>query len=601
MSNYIAAITAIQGTLFIQYIPPGDTLGTLFTLYPPSTPLPDTLLYNAQPINLQGPVNSTLSRLTLDSASLSFTASQSQTQTGGNSYRFDLLLALNMQQQTPPVLLRISNQTPLVGTQPLSTYDLSWTATDQSASYGISTDTRRAWLASGASLDANSIQKPEGTAQFQLLTSSIWNKIFMYDVSLSPFLDASTDISYLNNLENPKIVRLLQSNYYAAVVGSCGTSTIQPTTCISLIDAQMVTPYLTNMPYDPYSCIAAGNGIIIMATPNGIWSNQFTNQSSIWKLRQPPSFKSPLPGAILDCAVVNSKLYAVLQGDAQKPTIASIDLRGANWDWQFIQLTEAPNSGSGGGDGSNNNNKPTESQPGNSSGNASKGISTGAIAAIVVVAALLFFGVGFFLWRRRNTKKSGGLSSHIEKQDSSQEQSLPKYVESRMIAQQPLPTQSYTSPAVYHPGQTDGSRGLPGYTQHENMHQQPHPPVSRSWSSNSPMVYHSSQPGGFAPIVAPVVSNNPGAQYIYSSAASTNSGMTGDKQELTEEQDIRPESVTSNPFVSPRLTNAAYAPTPTNTTSQTGEYISPSDYRTQEILSPGLANAQLILKRTQTP
>ncbi|KAF9173834.1 hypothetical protein BGX21_010507 [Mortierella sp. AD011] len=343
-----------------------------------------------------------------------------------------------------------------------------------------------------------------------------------------------------------------------------------------------VIQLITNMEYDPTSCIVATNGTIVMASTSGIWSLPYQSDTPTWTSRQPPSLLPNLPTPILACTVANSKLYAVLQGNATLPTIRSIDLRSSSWDWQKVKLTQIPGSG-GNGD-------PSDSNAGNSS-SSMNGLSTGAIAAIVAVAVvLLLLGLGFFWWRRRSAKRMASDTEEIEKAGST--------------------VLGYATPATQ---QTRSWETRPSkqelFEQPNNGYQQPQPQVSRSWSSNSVTTAdrpygnpNYQQPYAAYPLhqisgnVSAVVTSMPNTvadQYMHSSSSPMGSNHAGDKQELTNEDQVTPPAASaSNTFITPHMPDAS---------SQTNGYISPNDPRTMEMLSPGLANAQLILQQSQTP
>ncbi|KAF9999072.1 hypothetical protein BGZ79_007290 [Entomortierella chlamydospora] len=335
------------------------------------------------------------------------------------------------------------------------------------------------------------------------------------------------------------------------------------------------------MAYDPTSCIVATNGTIVMASTSGVWSLPYQSNTLTWTSRQPPSLLPNLPTPILACTVANSKLYAVLQGNATLPTIRSIDLRSSSWDWQKVKLTQVPGNG--------DNGDPFDSNAGNS--NSMNGLSTGAIVAIVAVAVvLLLLGLGFFWWRRRSTKRMASGTGEIEKAGSI--------------------VLGYATPATQ---QTRSWETRPSkqelFEQPNNGHQQTQPQVSRSWSSNSVITadrpygnlsyqqpyaaYPLHQVGGNVPAIVTSMPNTVADRYVHSSSSPMGSNHAGDKQELTsEDQVITPASTASNTFITPHMPDAS---------SQTNGHISPNDPRTMEMLSPGLANAQLILQQSQAP
>ncbi|KAF9350989.1 hypothetical protein BGX26_010890 [Mortierella sp. AD094] len=518
-----------------------------------------------------------------------------------NTYRHDLLLGINTVNPSLPILLRLSRQSSNTNNA------TAWTATDQSSTLQIPYGARRVWLASGA-ITVGIQQQPEleGSGLFQLLTSPTSTNVQNLDMSGSlPSLVATYPIplNFFDNSVNPKIVRLRNEDLFdVAIVGGCVQSLSAPTTCIVLLNEMQAIQFPTNMLYDPTSCIVATNGTIVMASTSGIWTLPYLANTPTWTSRQPPGFLPNLPTPILACTVANSKLYAVLQGNAALPTIKSIDLRGPNWDWQNVQLTQVPNSGGNGGSGGSGGNRssPFDSN-GSGSSNSANGLSAGVIVAIIaVIVVLLLLGFGFFWWRRRNTKKMASSTGEIEK------------AEYTAATSQPTSVPGYAIPATQQTGSWEArpsKQELFEYEQPNNGHQQAQPQVSRSWSSNSTTAvdapygnpsyqqsyaaYPSRQVGGNAPTIVTSMPNTVAGRYVHSSSSPMSSNYAGDKQELTsEDQVITPASAASNTFLSPRTPNAS---------SPTNGRISPNDPRTLEVLSPGLVNAQLILQRSQTP
>ncbi|KAF9204563.1 hypothetical protein BGZ49_005148 [Haplosporangium sp. Z 27] len=294
-----------------------------------------------------------------------------------------------------------------------------------------------------------------------------------------------------------------------------------------------------------------------------------------------------LPTPILTCTVANSKLYAVLQGDVQLPAIRSIDLTSSSWNWQQVQLTVA--SGNGGSEGNSSI----------ISSSSSKKLSTGVIVAIVVVVVvLLILGMAFFWWRRR---KSSSHMKEIEKAEAVPE-SIPVYPAPYNASQlintsQPTPVLATQQAASW--ATQPNKQELFGYGQSQ-------PSVSTPWSpANTAVVDTSYRDPNYQQLHTArnplTVATTMSSQYAPST---TSSGVVaGDKQELTSEDNLvtlTPSTVNSFPSqLSPNASGSGIAQPVTS--APFNNLAPPNEPRLREVLSPGLANAQLILQQSQTP
>ncbi|KAF9350411.1 hypothetical protein BGX34_001231 [Mortierella sp. NVP85] len=436
MSSPAAAIASRGNTLFVHYTASPADFGTLHVLSPPSsTPnaggngnTPSLLnhpqYYSGEPIPLKP-------SQAITSASMVSTATASPNDPAVPHH--NLLLGLNT--PTGPFLLQLEPQFPNIGdglTSGKNTNNMdtsTWKLTDKSATLKTRLGATRVWLSSGQ-LKANPMTGTvplEGSAIFELVGSGMSNIIQKLDVSTQspgiPLTGWPVTQAFLDNTLNPKIVRVdpLTNNqnlgigvavgtYDAVIVGACQMST---GTCVEFISDTTYKPLMTNLMYDPTSCIAAYNDALFMATTDNIWRLPFPNvmPDPKWTARQPPSFAPRLPSPILACTTVNSTLFAVLKGKSSSPAIYSVDLAQANLDWQEVQLvTVSPVGGSNG-----NKPNPNGGTWDSDSASASKGLSGGIITAIAVVAILVVVLSIVALLLRRRRKQEAASQDQVEK------------------------------------------------------------------------------------------------------------------------------------------------------------------------------------------
>ncbi|KAF9279734.1 hypothetical protein BGZ68_007727 [Mortierella alpina] len=324
----------------------------------------------------------------------------------------------------------------------------------------------------------------------------------------------------------------------------------------------------------------------------------------------PCSFRPNLPSPILACTVYGSKLVAVTQGNATTPDIYTIDLANSNWDWQKAPLVMSANSGSG-----------TNPTSGSNNSSGSKGLSTAVISVIIAVAVVLclvLLGLLLF-WRRRKARqhKQAMIAGQAEK-------AFPN-----------LPPTAAAAPAVmsgsgnYQPGFTPESSGgsmmrafgarTSGGVQpdkHDLTETELMAMSTTSGSSSPPGSVAWANAGGGMVSQAPVYSSN-GSNGAYSmqpvatTSAYTPSNMGPGGQ---------PTMHSATPGVSlPMPVNTPTHPVIFTPASPPGDKMELSDQdeelmkpyqpsnaaetssRLRGMVSPGLANAQLILQRSQTP
>ncbi|KAI8356385.1 hypothetical protein B0O80DRAFT_25754 [Mortierella sp. GBAus27b] len=337
-----------------------------------------------------------------------------------------------------------------------------------------------------------------------------------------------------------------------------------------------------------------------MASTSGVWTFPYTGTGLTWTNRQPPSFAPNPSSSILTCATLGTKLYAVSQGNSGGvPAVFSIDMSSAQWDWQRVQLVTTS--------GSNLTSVPTPSsgRGDSSTGGASKGkLSSGAIAAIVVVVILAILAVAFgFYWRRKRNQKKGLDTMEMEKGVP------PATVTVSPPPLSPAATVSANYSSVYPPRPNPaGNVPITGPL---------HPVVARDWSDGSmisntshPQPQQQQQPYGHAAHpstqgVMPVESTTittVGMPSMYAPTSPTlmtspvrTQIIAGDKQELGHDEDVSSymtPTPTSGSFLQP---NAPVVSSPASGSSTAGP-----DPRLQGMMSPALANAQLILQQSQS-
>ncbi|KAF9903690.1 hypothetical protein BX616_001566 [Lobosporangium transversale] len=610
---------------------------------------PDSLLIQPQNLVVNGPnfLNPS-TRTAPGSASIVSTATRDPT-TG--AARYDLLLALNFPQAPNPYVFRISPQFPNMGsgTPPDGTSSSnsnsngnsgdssdssasdttspsfssfasslnSWTAMDQSQMLGVLPTTSRLWLASGT---AHPTGSPEGSGLYELFTErrNIMT-IQKLDVSGPNPMPASSllplEMNLLDTQAEPRILRLTEKGgiFDVAIVGSCIQTPFNPPgACIILINEVNHEIIYTTMPYNPSSCITAANGLIIMASSEGIWSFDYSSRlSSSWNSRQAPGIRPNLPTPILACATSNSKLYAVLEGDTGMPSIRSIDLTSPNWDWKTVPLTKTSS-----GDGPYTHPRdPQTGTPANGESVSSKrGLSSGAIAAIIIAAVVILalLGLGFFLRSRKSRAKPDMLSREAEKAIVSpaalpaQAPVLPPVAMSAPPGYITPYGSASTTPAMaayvppVHPNAAPARGGSFG-----SMSTSKQEFSEYSQSSLQPLQqHHTPQPTSYnqaVPIATTSAAAIPGALYTYSPSItpmySNATVMVGGKQELADESQIESTQSRAQTPLSPGAQHSYLQPesaVPTNTSSNN------NGSQSQGMLSPALANAQLILQNSQT-
>ncbi|KAF9959681.1 hypothetical protein BGZ72_009037 [Mortierella alpina] len=628
-SNAVAAAAAYHGnTLFVHYSTPANRLGALYALSTPTAPSstnpPNTLLAQPQNIAFKGlnpySPNSPPRPAPVSACMVSTSVIDPQTR----QYRHDLLLAFNMPQPAlqlqpvTPFLFRMAPQSlDIANGAATGDGNATWTLTDESQALGmVPGDVSRLWMASGiSSLPAIGLSdplQPEGSAVYQITGTAFPTELTVAkrDVSGTGSGQPSAEIfttSMLSRIDtsvSPQIVRITGSRVYdVAIVGRC----LPPMsgTCLMLIKdfSSVGLDIRSAVEYDPSSCIANANGLLIMATSSAIWTRPYSDLAD-WTSRQPPSFRPNLPSRILACTASGSKLFAVIEGNATTPEVYTVDLASSNWDWQKAPLMMGANHGSG-----------TNPNVGSGQPDERKGLSTTIIAVIVAVAVILCLALlGLLLfWRRRRArqKKQGMGDSQTKKAYSNPPPTAAAAAAAPAVM---------SGPAGYSPGFSPESSGGsmmhafnartsggPQPDKHDLTETElmplsttngPPPSSSRVWANTGNNGVYSAPPvattSAYAPsnmgpgvqqamhIATPGVSlpmpvNTPTHPVIFTPAA-----PPGDKMELSDEDEDMMMSSQSNASLSTENANE-------------------SSSRLRGMVSPGLANAQLILQRSQTP
>ncbi|KAG0211717.1 hypothetical protein BGX28_007479 [Mortierella sp. GBA30] len=292
------------------------------------------------------------------------------------------------------------------------------------------------------------------------------------------------------------------------------------------------------------------------------------------------------------------------------PAVYTIDLTNSNWDWQKAQLIPSSvNGGAGSVPGFNG-----------ADNSSSNGLSTAVMAVIIAVAvvvSLLLFGLALYWIRRRAKQKSSSSKGQMEKM-------LPEISAAAAIGYTPVYTESAGS-MMHGQAFTSGSRS--GSMMQSDKHElsetehvtTPAPPlttttaaavpnsyppaISRAWSGErmvvnqpvyGPVSNYSTIPATTATIPAvslPIPVMQPANPVIFMPAPAPvtmqnlqqqqSTPVAGDKMELVDEVNGTSFQQSEGGFLSVGADEKSR--------------------RLQGMVSPGLANAQLILQRSQTP
>ncbi|KAG0265464.1 hypothetical protein BG011_004684 [Mortierella polycephala] len=611
----IAAAAFRGNTLYILYSTPTNNLGTLYAVStsPPTSAGsgtnggPNTMWIQPQNLPL-GPTGRAPSSISM----VPILVLDPQAQ----PYRNDILIALNMPGANPS-LLRLKPVAPNMGDgKIMEPGSADWTVAEDSPDEGmVPLDATQVSMATG------STSGPEGTAVYEVFVSkSPGYLVQKMDVTKlgsgaksSPVWALPSD-QLLDNTSYLKMVRLTDKDQFNAVItGKCLASSGQnKALCMMFLTDTGNKSYGTtsNAGYDPKSCIVEYDGSLVMATSSRTMTLELKNFDSDWKAHPGNAI---LPSDILACAVAGSKLYAVTQGGAatpEMPVIQIMDLAKPNWEWQTADLNpvrtdieviiptpspsptpgtnpgQRPDNSAGGGDSS------TGTNPDTVSSSQGTGLSTAVIVVIAVAALLILLLIAFILfWRRRKNKNKSASPYHID-----QKKILP------------TTAPAYSPSLKKHSGKLaheyDGGSPRSNYSRDYN----------RDYDHDDRDDYDSySRHGG----------DSPATRYTYSPQTSyspfPSSRPTEQVNVLTMPVATPPETplqnhrrTDSNNKEELARENASQYTASTSSVANPqvnmGGFLHPggspnmaprSKKRLQETLSPGLANAQLILQQTQ--
>ncbi|KAF9415889.1 hypothetical protein BGZ94_010377 [Podila epigama] len=433
------------------------------------------------------------------------------------------------------------------------------------------------------------------------------------------------------------------ARFETVTVGECfsvdGLIEILTTCLIYTIDSKrLIVP--TNMPYEPGMCYTTINDSVVRISRSGIHTFSYGILDSTplylsaWKTLQAPSFRQRIQSPLLACASSGSTLYAIAEGNNTVPVLYRLNaLPGTSPEWEQIQLVQTTKNIS------DNNNHNNVVPGGSQSSGLSKGALIGIIVAVLAVLGLLGFGL---YWRKRKTGK-GLWGKRDEKQQTQDELALqhrhpqspqpqpastgyfPAYSESAVLPAVPQSCPFYipvSDITAGHPQQ--GHYSHPGAAHRENsellsMHNQ-----SRPWSPEGTLV-QSSSTFNYSPVVhhqehIPVIATSMSAAPYSSSQPYTTvappqsplpamrsspAAIMGDKQELGSDdeeqsyQGTRAQSSAQGFHEQPQppvLTSGSLQVPPGGANGSVRDGKKP---RQQEMMSPALANAQLILQASQ--
>ncbi|KAF9548163.1 hypothetical protein EC957_007191 [Mortierella hygrophila] len=549
-------------------------------------------------IQVQNTYNSSpsLETLGLQASSISIAATSSfDSRTG--IYRYDLLLAFSQPSLSSPLVFQMTAQSPATGnSQDSSISDSTWTPNTFTppamTPFGVAT---QFWLAASAS------STPEGSSFYELYSTreSPVLHLSRYDVAKQIVTDVNANIPIL--ADYPTMIKLTGiTGFNGAIIGD--SSTTATSTGIQFMDSTGSLSFVMTIQdtYDSTACYTSANGQIIKATQGTIETTTVDKSisSGVWS---PRSSSNPLPSPILTCAALGNTLYAVVKGGSDgMPMVYTAEMN--DWIWRSRQLYNFDNSGGGSGSVgviSTDHNKRS-------------GLSAGSMVGIAV-AVVVLGGVGFWwlMRRRRAARDLKGLNGGVEKITV---RPPPPGTGGVMVPGQ------QTYPPAYTTGRAPPPPGSVSISPQLNYHQQV-PSSAAGWTT---AVYSpSTRAGEHIPMVASSFTTAPPAplthinnNMVYSSASSSipstpvyspTTPIVGDKQELTsEDTTILPASSAVGHYQRPStaMSHNSHQEGSSNTllgaTSQPAGTVR-GDNRRQEMFSPALANAQLILQRSQSP
>ncbi|KAF8964845.1 hypothetical protein BGZ46_000719, partial [Entomortierella lignicola] len=432
------------------------------------------------------------------------------------------------------------------------------------------------------------------------LTSLIWSKA----------------IGSLDPAVTPRVLRFTDGGYYdGVVVGKCSTSSVS---CLTFFSDNTLTMVITNTPFNPSYCLAAGgNSTIIMAGTSQTWTYNYpTTSDSIPPLNWNTfSNSGAAPSNILSCGIVGQSFYAIQGDDGSEPSVSVLSFKSSSnsYNWQATNMILTNGNCNSGGNACS------------VSGPRHKGPATSTIIVIVLVVLVVVLGAIFFCYRKRFVNP---FSSDAKKK------SAPRTIISPIPLQPVLPVtqQSSSSTAATGGGVLPSSSG-PSWSSTGIPTSSPaQPPSTALYTNRNSLPMHPttsygqatiSMPPQQSPIIASSLAAAPYRPFVIPSSplpsqseASTplmrhNSAVPGDKREFGQGADGsisndvdssgsgsgsgEQQQQDSSTF---RRSNPLY-PTPEEEAARA--QARNSSRPLQEVLSPTLANAQLILQQSQRP
>ncbi|KAF9913987.1 hypothetical protein BX616_009192 [Lobosporangium transversale] len=207
----------------------------------------------------------------------------------------------------------------------------------------------------------------------------------------------------LDNTVNPRLLRFKTGSdnvafyYDGVVIGQCRSPNTG--TCLAFFNKESVATVSTTTPFESTACIAADNGIIVMVTPlstytysfpttnavtgsSGSWNNRYTNGT------KPDAINSP----ILTCVAKDYMFFSIQKSeDSKDPIISTLDFSfSSSWTWQRASLERSSFA-----EGENPRGQ----------------LAPGVLAAIVIAAVAALTGIAI-LWMRR-TKSTSRLRNKL--------------------------------------------------------------------------------------------------------------------------------------------------------------------------------------------
>ncbi|KAF9432664.1 hypothetical protein BGZ76_010494 [Entomortierella beljakovae] len=277
--------------------------------------------------------------------------------------------------------------------------------------------------------------------------------------------NAPITIPYLNTSVSPKLIWISSRIYnplqefQGVVVGQCADSASQ--TCLVFFnDFGQLSLVALNVIYNARNCITEESGTIMVVSATQYWTYTFGGQTP-WSNG---TIGGDIPSNILACESSGNIFYAIdYDEDDNEPIISVLDTRSATWTWQRPDMSKIESDKKN----VHCNNGPYPCQI--DAGHKKEQLSTGAIIGIAVgVLFILGFAIYFYI-RKRNGGKP--LKNPLPLLDNSHLDNIPI---------QPYPSTSNTTNTNTNANNTTQAGQLLG------VQAAPPPPRSQSWSANTP-------------------------------------------------------------------------------------------------------------------